>query len=266
MADGRCDVGRSRPGTTQTHRGATATSGSTATSGATATHRGQTTLAGLAVALVILTTVTVGSIVAADRALSDAAAGSPLEQHRAERAADALVADSPITTDRGYVAPPLVNGTNASDLVAAVPSLRGVAFSVRVEGRTVAERGTVTDGVTVSRGVVVVENRTGGGRIDLETDAATTLDGRTDEVRFDVDPGDNTTVRTIRVNDRVVLHRPTGIEGTHVVSVSPHAPPLIRVDAEGNAAANSSGPAGTVTATATLFETRTALVEVTVDA
>lgn len=228
-------------------------------------HRGQTTLAGLAVALVLLTTVTVGGIVAADRALADAT-GSPLEGHRAERGADALVAGSPLTTDGGYVTQSLANETNASDLVAAIPSLRGVAFSVRFDGQEVASRGTPTGGVTVSRGVVAAETHTDSERIDLGEEDAATLDGRTDEIRFDVEPGANTTVRTIRVGDRVALHRPTGIEGTHTVTVSSYASPTVGVDAERDAPTGSETPGGTVTATATIVETRAARVEVTVDA
>ncbi len=210
-------------------------------------------------ALVLLTVVTAGSIVAADRALSDAD-GNSLEQHRVERASDALVTDSPLTTAQGYVAPSLANATNASELATAIPSLRGVSFRVRFDGRDVATRGPVTDGVTVSRSVVVVENRTVTEDIELGNETATTLDGRTDEIRVDVAPVNNTTVRTVRIGDRVVLHEPGGIDGSYVVAVSSYTTPEVRVDAVGDP------PEGTVTATATLFETRTAQVEVTVDA
>ncbi|KAB1197162.1 MULTISPECIES: hypothetical protein [Haloferax] len=223
------------------------------------TRRGQTTLAGLAVALVLLTTVTAGSIVAADRALADATS-SPLEQHRAERAAEALVTDGPITTSDGYVSPSLANETNASELSTAVPALRGVSFTVRFAGREIARQGTVTDGSRVSRGVVVVETRTDSERIELEDGMVGTLDGQTDEIQVDIDPRNNTTVRTIRVDDRVVLHRPTGLRGTHTVAVSSYASPVVRVEAAGD------DPEGTVTVTATVFETRTERVEVSVDA
>jgi hypothetical protein len=223
------------------------------------TSRGQTTLAGLAVALVLLTTVTAGSIVAADRALVDAT-GSSLEHHRAERTATTLVTDSPMATTDGTVDTTLVNETNASALVAAVPSLRGTAFSVWFDGREIAARGDVTDGVRVSRGVVAVERHTDSEAINLSERDSTTLDGRTERIRFDVDPRNNTTVETVRVGDTVVLHRATGIEGEHVVDVSSYATPVVRVDVTG------PNPTGTVTATATMFETRAARVEVVVDA
>ncbi|KAB1192333.1 hypothetical protein GJR96_02300 [Haloferax sp. MBLA0076] len=221
--------------------------------------RGQTTLAGLAVALVLLTTVTAGSIVAADRALSDATDTS-LDRARADRAATALVTDSPVVTSHGYVDAQRANETNATELAAAIPTLRGVAFSVRFDGDEIAARGDVSDSVHVSRGVVVADYHTDSESIDVDGEDATTLDGRTGRIEFDVDPGANTTVRTIRVGDRVVLHRPTGIEGTHSVNVSSHAAPVIRVDVAGPA------PAGTVTATARVFETRTGRIEVAVDA
>ncbi|AFK18320.1 hypothetical protein E6P09_06015 [Haloferax mediterranei ATCC 33500] len=225
----------------------------------TATARAQTTLAGLAVALVLVTTVTAGSIVVADRTLADAT-NDPLEQHQAERAADALVTDSPLTTAQGRIDKSLVNKTNASELATAVPTLRSVDFRVRVDGETIAAQGDPQGGTTVSRGAVAIETRTASETIDLNDSDAATLNGRTNRIQFDVNPDPDTTVRTIRVGDRVVLHRPTGIEGTHTVNVTDYADPVIRVERVGPA------PTGSVTATATLFETEAARIEVTVDA
>ncbi|RDZ46388.1 hypothetical protein C5B91_01575 [Haloferax sp. Atlit-10N] len=225
--------------------------------------RAQTTLAGLAVALVLVTAVTVGGVVAADRALADAA-GESLEQHRAERTADALVTESPlVSSDNGSAAEAidlaLANDTNATELAAAVPSLRGVAFRVRVDDRTIAERGDLSGGHTVSRGALAVSRRSVGGTVDLSEETTTTLDGRTNRVRLDVNPGSNTTVQTVRVGDRVVLHRPTGIEGVRVVEVSSRASPVIRVETA------ESDPSGSVDASATAFDSTVVRIEVTVD-
>ncbi|POG53718.1 DUF7263 family protein [Haloferax marisrubri] len=227
-----------------------------------ATARAQTTLAGLAVALVLVTAVTVGAVAAADRVLADAA-GESLEQHRAERAADALVTDSPlVSSDDGSDAIDLAlaNDTNATALAAAVPSLRDAAFRVRVDGRTIAERGDPSGGHTVGRGALAVSRRSVGATIDLSEETTATLDGRTNRVRLDVNPGANTTIRTIRVDDRVVLHRPTGIEGERVVEVSSRSDPLIRVETA------ESDPSGSVDASATALDSTVVRLEVTVDA
>ncbi|ELZ91933.1 hypothetical protein C440_16514 [Haloferax mucosum ATCC BAA-1512] len=225
----------------------------------TATNRAQTSLAGLAVALVLVTAVTAGSIVVADRALADATSDT-LEQHRAERAADTLVTDSPLTTTSGRLTRSLVNQTNASELATAVPALRNADFRVRVDGETIAVRGDPQAGTTVSRGAVATDTRTVSETIDLNDSDAMSLDGRTNQIRFDVDPDPDTTVRTVRVGERVVLHRPTGIEGTHTVNVTDYADPVIRVERVGPA------PTGSITASATAFETTAVRIEVTVDA
>ncbi|MDS0242115.1 MULTISPECIES: hypothetical protein [unclassified Haloferax] len=226
------------------------------------TTRAQTTLAGLAVALVLVTAVTVGAVAAADRALAGAT-GDSLEQQRAERAAAALLTDSPITwSDNGSDAIDLAlaNDTNATVLAAAVPPLRDAAFRVRIDGRTVAERGDPSGGATVSRGAVAVTRRNVRGSINLSAETNTTLTGRTNRTQLDVDPAPNTTVQTIRVGDRVVLHRPGGIEGRRVVGVPSRTDPVIRVETAG------SDPYGTVDVSATAFDSTVVRIEVTVDA
>lgn len=223
--------------------------------------RAQTTLAGLAIALVLVTTVTAGTVVVADRTLVDAT-GDPLERRRAVQAAESLSTDPPahLTTVPGTLDAASLNETNASRLADAIPALRGVDFRVTLDGDTVAARGPPDDGTTVARGVAVVTTRTETETIDLGDGDSTTIGGRTGEIRVDVDPAGETTVETIRVGDRVVLHRPTGIEGSHVVAVSRDADPVVRVEAAGDAVA------GRVTASAVVAERRTATLEVTVDA
>ncbi|MFK5603433.1 DUF7263 family protein [Haloferax volcanii] len=224
--------------------------------------RAQTTLAGLAVALVLVTAVTVGAVAAADRVLADAA-GESLEQHRAESAADALLTESPITwSDNGSDAVDLTlaNETNATVLAAAVPPLRGAAFRVRIDGRTVAERGDPSSGYTVSRGAVGVNRRTVRRSINLSAEPNTTLTGRTNRTRLDVNPAPNTTVQTIWVDDRVALHQPAGIEGQHVVGVSSRPDHEVRVETTGDE------PSGSVDVSATAFDATVVRIEVTVDA
>ncbi|WP_396610558.1 hypothetical protein ACH9L7_09930 [Haloferax sp. S1W] len=223
--------------------------------------RAQTTLAGLAIALVLLAAVTTTSVVLADRALADAT-GDPLEQRRAESAAETLVTDSPLTVSAGTVSAERVNETNASELASAVPALRGVDFRLVVDGDVVATRGDIDNstGTSVSRGVGIRSTRSDQTTFAITNDSSGSLDGRTNQLRIDIDPANGTTVTTVTVGDRVVLHRPTGIEGVHVVNDSTHANPVVDVEAIGPA------PAGQVTISATIFERRPTRVEVAVDA
>ncbi|ELZ74689.1 hypothetical protein C455_17142 [Haloferax larsenii JCM 13917] len=223
--------------------------------------RGQTTLAGLAIALVLLTAVTTTSVVLADQALVDAT-GDPPEQRHAESAASALVTESPLAISDGTVSAERVNQTNASELASAIPALRGTDFRVVVDGNVVATRGGInnTTGTTATRGVGLLSTRSDQITFAIDNDSRGSLDGRTDQLRIDVDPANGTTVRAVTVNDRVVLHRPTGVEGTHTVNVSTYADPTVGVEATGPA------PAGQVTVSATIIERRPTRVEVTVDA
>ncbi|WP_410765563.1 hypothetical protein [Haloferax sp. DFSO60] len=223
------------------------------------TARAQTNLAGLAIALVFLTAATVSGVVIADRTLVDAT-GDSLEQQRAEQVAAAVADEPSLTTPLGAFDVTALNATNASTLEAALPVLRGIDYRISVNGTVVAERGDADGGVTVRRGVAVATPRFESETISLDSDDSASIAGRTDAVRLVVNPDGNTTVETIRVNDRVVLHRPTGIEGTHVVNVSASAAPLIRAEVSGPT------PSGTIVADATVYDVETTTMEVTVDA
>ncbi|MFC7204506.1 hypothetical protein ACFQJC_13345 [Haloferax namakaokahaiae] len=221
--------------------------------------RAQTNLAGLAIALVFLTAATVSGVVIADRALVGAT-GDSLEQQRAEQVATAFADDPSLTTPVGALDATTLNETNVSTLETSLPILRGLEFRIRVNGTVVAERGDVSGGTTLSRGVAVATPRIESETISLDSDDSASIPGRTGSVRLDVDPDPDTTVETIRINDRVELHRPTGIEGTHVVNVSTTAPPLVRAEV------NGSTPTGTITVEATVYDVETTTMEVTVDA
>jgi len=86
-----------------------------------------------------------------------------------------------------------------------------------------------------------------------------TLPRRTDRADLRLRPPANTTVTTVRANERVVLHDESGLEGRYTVSLSRHRTVDLRFDA--------SGPLsrGNVTVTYYPTETRKATLGVTVD-
>lgn len=173
--------------------------------------RAQANLPVLAVALVLLTTVTTVSVALADGALGSADR-DPADRRVADAVADRLVAaDTSLTARANVLNESQLTELDADRLDALVPTARDAAIRVRVGDETLAERGRVTDGATVRR-VVLVTNRTSEARtLDLSTATTTTLPRRTDRVRLDIQTGPQTTVQTVRANDRVVLHNESGV-------------------------------------------------------
>lgn len=225
--------------------------------------RGQANLPVLAVALVILTTVTAVSVALADGALAGADR-TPQDRRVASAVAERLVAaDSALTTRANVLNETAVAGLDATRLDRLVSPARNASIRVRLGEQTLVERGDPTDGVTVRR-VVLVSNRTVTTRtLDLASSTTLTLPRRTPQVTVDVDSAANTTVRTVRVNDRVVLHDTDGLgepnDGTLSVRTSRYETTTLDFETTGN-------PHGTVTVTFYPAETTKAVLEVSVDA
>lgn len=138
----------------------------------------------------------------------------------------------------------------------STPTDGGVQFSV---DRTLAERGDPSGGATVERIVLVRSRERVSVTPPLDT-GAVTLPRRTDRVTLEVDPPAGTTVRTVRANDRVVLHDPAGLDGRYTVDTSRYATVRLAFEAR--------GPLGRGDARVTYYpaETTKATLEVTVDA
>lgn len=215
--------------------------------------RGQTNLPVLAIALVVLTAVTgmtvvmaEGAYLSADRAASDRGV--------AVSAADRLVAPDAAHTRRANVldATALTEFT-AADLAALAPATASVDVRVRIGDETVVERGDPDAGTTVQRIAILAEPSTWRGTTTTEGDGVT-VPNRTDSVRIEID-GD---VRTVRLNDRVVAHDPSGLDGDDArfrVETSRHEPVHLSAD----------GAGGRLVVEATVEERTETLVAVTVD-
>lgn len=182
--------------------------------------RAQTELPALGIALVLLTTVLVLGLASASTALS-AAERPAVERQAAVGLSEQLVADSaPLTTRANTVDPDAVAGMTRDEL----ESVYGLApeHDVRIEldGETIVESGTPAEGTTVNRLVVTEHREERTLEPAFETGRAVTLPRRTSHATLTIDPPPETVVRTVRADDRVVLHSDEGLRGTFDVALS----------------------------------------------
>ncbi|MFD1512732.1 DUF7263 family protein [Halomarina rubra] len=219
--------------------------------------RGQANLPVLAVALLVVTAATGLGLALADGAFAGAER-SPGERHVAVSLSERLVAPDGPLTNRGNT----LNRTRVARLDAArldewFPVAESCDVRIRLDGETVVERGDPTGGTTVRR-VVLLEQRQSR-TLDLPTDRVT-LPRRTPRVTLDVDPPAATTVTAVRANGRVVLHDPSGLDGSYDVALSRLETATLAVE--------HSGPFTPATVDLTYYPARTTKAElvVTVDA
>lgn len=201
------------------------------------TSRAQANLIGFAVAVVVVTTVTVAGAALANDALVDADR-DPATTHAAEDLAAYLVAaDASHTRGPNVVRSAAVRNLTASDLEVAVPSLRGRSIRVTLGGDVLVERnGSAASGDSRrlrDAGVARIERRVRvehpvqkTERIELSDRREVTLEDHTGEVTVAVDSRRGWSVTTVRAGNRVVLHDPSGLAGEYSVAV-PDARPLV---------------------------------------
>jgi hypothetical protein len=179
--------------------------------------RGQANLPALAVALVLLTSTAGLSVALADAAFAGVDR-DPADRRIAYALSDRLVDDDSPTTRRANVLRESALSLTPAMLDESFPVVRGHAVRLDVGGTTVLERGDPTGGATVRRVVLVARGQSVTLVPTLDRNA-TTLPRRTERVTLAVRPA-NATVETVRANDRVVLHDPSGLNGTYDVRVS----------------------------------------------
>jgi hypothetical protein len=191
--------------------------------------RGQANLPALAVALVLLTSTTGLAVALADAAFA-AADRDPADRRVADALSDRLVAADSSTTRRANVLRERTLSLTPAELDRSFPVARGHAVRLEVGDGTVLERGDPTGGATVRRVVLVARQQTVSLTPTLDRNA-TTLPRRTARVTLAVRPED-ATVETVRANDRVVLHDPSGLNGTYEVRVSRFETVRLRFEAD----------------------------------
>jgi hypothetical protein len=222
--------------------------------------RAQTTLVALGLALVLVTGATVVGVAVADGALAEADR-DPLDRHAASAVADRLVAaDSPTTVRANALNASEIDALNASRVEALAPPAEDAALRVALDGETVAERGTPHRSATVRRSVVVVSRSAPIQRtINVSRGSAVRVPQGVDLATVAVDPGPNTTIRTVRAGGRVVLYDGAGLDTNATVHLSRYEPTPIRIDPGTNATGRV-----VVTYRRPLVDTRTLTVTVDV--
>ncbi|WP_049981195.1 DUF7263 family protein [Halolamina rubra] len=178
--------------------------------------RGQANLLSLAVALTALVSAATLGLVVADGALAGADR-EPGERRAAGVAAERLVSAEATTVRENVLDGEAIAGLSAADLDALAPPVADRSVRVRLGGETLLERGDPT-GVTVERVVLVAERTTRSRSVAVGDGDTVTLPRRTDRVELTFAAG--STVETVRVNGRVLLHDPGGLAGQFVVEPS----------------------------------------------
>lgn len=182
--------------------------------------RAQASLPALALALLILTSVTVLSLAVADGVLASADR-EPRDRHVASSLADRLVAaDGPVAARTNVLREAELAALNASSLPRLFPVTDGAAVSVTVGDRRIVEDSDARDGTTVRR--IVTVRRTDRRSITppFGGPKAVTLPRRTGTATIALDPPANTTIRSVRANARVLLEDPSGLDGQYDVELS----------------------------------------------
>lgn len=222
--------------------------------------RGQASLPPLAVALLVLTGVTVLGLVVADGALA-AADRTPDERRTAVALAERLVAaDSPLAERSNVLNATGLERLDGDRLQSAFPVADDRAVRVRVGDERVAATHDGVGGVTVRRLVLVAETDDRLLEPPGGLSGGVTLPRRTDAVELTLSPRSNTTIRSVRANDRVVLYDDGGLEGTFDVDLSRRETTRLSFDA------NRTLSDDAVRIVLPTEQTTKATLEVTVDA
>ena len=219
--------------------------------------RAQASLVALAVALVLLTSVTVLSLAVAEGALASAD-DRPLDRRAAAATVARLVADSETTRRPNVLDESAFEDLSAADVEALAPVVAGRPFRVRLGDETVVSRGDLDPETTVRRRVLV-ERRTERVRTaSVGGNATLTVPRGSTRVEVAVHPANNTTVTTVRADDRVVLYDPGGLDGSAVVRV--------RSGTNTTLSTTATDTNGTLEATYATANATTTTLEVTVGA
>jgi len=216
--------------------------------------RGQANLPALAVAL-LLVGASVGVAVALAGGAFAAADTDPGNARLASSLAGRLVAaDGPLSERANVLSREAV--ANASARICP-----GEAdCRVRLDGETIVARGDPGRGETVHRIVLVADAEWRTLDAALAGDDEVTLPRRTANATVRLTPPTGTRVTTVRANDRVVLHDPNGLDGSHTLSLSRYDTVTLSVDA------NRDLGAETLAVDYRVETTTKAVLAVTVDA
>ncbi|WP_135826451.1 DUF7263 family protein [Halorussus ruber] len=223
-------------------------------------NRAQMNLPALAIALLVVTSVTVVSFGMADRAYLSAERDA--DQRRVAVAlSERLVGpESALTARANVLDAEELSGLNATRLHDSFPVSEAADVRVRLGDRTLSSAGDPTGGATIRR-VVLVERRDAVTTTPelSATDPAVTLPRRSPRVEIRLTPPGGTDVTVVRANDRVVLRNSSGLGGTFTIRLSRFETTTLTFETDGPL------PTGSVELTNYPAETRKGVLAVTVD-
>ncbi|WP_135805745.1 DUF7263 family protein [Halorussus marinus] len=222
--------------------------------------RAQMNLPALAVALLVVTTVSILGFGMADRAFV-AADRDPGERRVAVALSERLVgAETRVTARANVLDADELGALNGSRLRTLFPVADGRDVRLRIGDRTVAIAGDPAGGTTIQRVVLVEEREAATLHPDLSAAEPTvTLPRRSPNATIELSPPAGTTVETVRANDRVVLRNGSGLAGRFDVRLSAFETTTLSFETDGPL------PTESLEVTYAPAETRKELLAVTVD-
>jgi hypothetical protein len=195
--------------------------------------RGQASLVAVAVGVVLVVAAAGLGVTLADEALRSADR-EPVERRAATGLVD-RIASANATSRRPGLLRAGVRNLTAAEVDALAPAVRNRPVRVRLDGRTVLERGRLGGATTVRRVVGVARPTAAERSIELADRTNLTLPPGVGRVRVYVRAGNNTTVTALFADGRPVLHADGGIEGTAVVRLDRRGRTDLRVGIDGPA-------------------------------
>lgn len=221
------------------------------------TGRAQTTLPAVGLALVLLTAVTALSVAMADSAITGADR-TPDERRAAAATADRLVAtDGPLGDRTNVLNESQTAAFSGAKLRQIAPPAGEYAVEVTLDSERIASSGDPVGGTTIRRLVLLERPRAE----TLVPDGSTaTIPRRADAATVTLSPPTGTTIRTVRANDRVVLHNASGLNGTFEIALVPGETTQLRFQTVG------AVPSGAIRIVYDAPRTTKATLAVTVDA
>jgi hypothetical protein len=221
--------------------------------------RAQLSLPALGLAFLVLTAVTALSVAVADNAVISSER-SALDRQATVALSDRLVStDGPLAVRANVLDASAVAELNETTLHTQYGLAADADVRITLGEETIVETGDADGTSSIERLVVVEERRNRTLIPSFAAGNSVTLPRRTDQIRLTIRPLANTTVSTVKVGDRVVLHNETGLDGNFTVSVS-------RLEtAEVSFESNTSLSRGSISLTYYPVETRKARLGVAVD-
>jgi hypothetical protein len=217
-------------------------------------------LPALAVALLVVTTVTVVSFGMADRAYLSADRDADQRRVAVALSERLISPETELTVRANVLDADDIAALNATRVRDQFPVTEDKDLRVRLDDRTLAAAGDSTGGTMIRR-IVLVENRTAVTTTPSlsSVEPAVTLPRRSSRAKIRLTPPEGTDVTVIRANDRVVLRNESGLSGAFEIDLSRFETTTLTFETDGPL------PTGSVELTNYPAETRKAVLAVTVD-